>query len=286
VSATQGAVERTPWGAFHVELDSRPLQERKWMRPFEAVGVEPDSKAAHAIEEKILKVASELVPVEVVTPPIPWTRLHELDPLWEALRAEGAEDTYSSPLYAFGLHLNPEAPDTEVSTALDHLRSYLLLEPWLLEAIDVDFARKVAPYIRSFPRAYRDLVLEPDYAPGWPEFVADYTAHNPTRNRPLDLVPLIVYATGYDLSSSVKEWLLVKPRPAFHYRLPNSEIREPGWTPALDWNRWVQVERLAAAPGLLCALSEDFLTGDRQPWLKHLELQLRLSQSAGPRAEV
>lgn len=288
-SATQGAVRGTPFGTFAVEFDSRPLQERKWLRPLEAVGVEPDSAAAQAVEDRVLRVASELVPVEVVSPPIPWDRLHDLDPLWDALRAADAEDTYSSLLYAFGLHLNPETPDASAGTVLAHLRAYLLLEPWLTEMIGVDFARRVAPYIRPFPRAYRDLVLAPDYDPDWPELAADYVSYNPTRNRPLDLVPLIVHATGYDLSASVKEWQLIKPRPAYHYRLPNCEITQSGWTPAIDWNRWVQVERLAAAPELALQLCAEYVRaapglGETRRWLEHLDARLQLSRAEGTHA--
>lgn len=282
-SATDGEVEGTKVGPIRVEFDSRPLKERKYLRALEHVGVEPNSTAANALEDTVLRVASELVPVEVVTPPVPWNRLHELDPMWHALRDAGAEDTRSSLLYAFGLHLNPETPDSSVATVLAHLRAFMLLDAWLAEAIDVDLARRVAPYIRPFPPVYRQLVLAPDYAPDWPAFTTDFVHHNPTRNRPLDLVPLIVHATGFDLSAEIKEWVLVKPRPAFHYRLPNSEISMPGWTPAIDWNRWVEVERLAATPELLRDLCAEYLDSallaaepNAKRWLAHLDERLRL----------
>jgi hypothetical protein len=280
-SATQARVEHTPWGTFHVEFDSRSLKERTYLRPLERVGVvEPGSPAAQAVEDRVLRVASELVPVEVVTPPIPWTRLHELDGLWAGLRAAGAEDTHQSVLYAFGLHLNPEAPDSEVTSLCDLLRAYLLLEPWLTQAIEVDLSRRITPYIRPFPAAYRQIVLAHDYAPDWPAFVADYVAYNPTRNRTLDLLPLIVHATWFDLADDVKDWHLIKPRPAYHYRLPNSEISTPGWTPAIDWNRWVLVERLAASPELLRELCAEYLAAGSgvgaKRWVSHLDARLQL----------
>jgi hypothetical protein len=287
-SATEGAVEQTRWGTFAIEFDSKPLKERRYLRPLELVGVEPESSAALKIEESVLRVASELVPIEIVTPPIPWNELQELDPLWRALRAAGAEDTHDSLLYAFGLHLNPESPDLTASTVLNHLRGYLLLEPWLTASIEVDLARRIAPYIRPFPPAYRRIVLDPGYQPDWETFVAHYVEHNPTRNRPLDLVPLIVHATGKDLSVAVKEWALVKPRPTFHYRLPNCEIHEPGWTPALDWNRWLHVERLAAAPDLLRELAAEYIAaGDQllaepRTWVARLEARFALADASGP----
>ena len=38
---------------------------------------------------------------------------------------------------------------------------------------------------------------------------------------------------------------LIKPRPAFHYRLPNCLVDEPEWNLAVPWNDWVAIERLA-----------------------------------------
>jgi hypothetical protein len=50
----------------------------------------------------------------------------------------------------------------------------------------------------------------------------------------------------------------VKPRPTLHYRLPNSEIDQPGWDLAQPWNDWLVVERLAADPARLEALCGDY----------------------------
>ncbi len=44
---------------------------------------------------------------------------------------------------------------------------------------------------------------------------------------------------------------LVSARPAFHYRLPDCRLNMPGWTPAMAWNQWVRIERVAADPALL-----------------------------------
>lgn len=286
-SAIAGEVTGTRWGTVRVELDSRPLHERRYLRSLALFGVAPDSPAALAIEESVLMVARELVPMEITMPPIPWHELERLDPLWSALRAAGAEDTFASPFHAYGLHLNPEVPNLTVTTALDHLRGYLLLEPWLADAIEVDVARRVAPFIRRFPDRYGALVLDPAYRPDWDAFVTDYIEHNPTRNRPLDLLPLIAFATGRDLADAVRGWKLVKPRPAFHYRLPNCELNQAGWTPALDWNRWLAVERLAAAPELLGELTQAYADtldagGGERAWLAHLREHFAVGSGWSP----
>ncbi|HEX6242197.1 MAG TPA: amidoligase family protein, partial [Polyangiales bacterium] len=257
---THGTVADTSFGTFKVEFDMGALQKRSYLRPLELIGIESDSRTAQIVEDKLLQVASEVVPVEVITPPIPWNRLHELDPLWEKLRGAGAEDTYGSVFYAFGLHLNPEVPDRDPATLLAFLRAYLLLEDWVIESSNMDISRRIAPFVRPFPEPYRRKVLAPSYAPAdGAQLVDDYLEGNPTRNRGLDLLPLFVELFGRSLLSRVEEAELVKPRPTFHYRLPNCELAAPGWSPRADWNRWVAIERLAQEPALLAELSHAYL---------------------------
>jgi hypothetical protein len=282
-NSARGQVKDTPLGSFAVELDSRTLKERSYLRPLEMVGIEPESAVSQLIESSVVRVSREVVPIEVVTPPVPWNRLRELDPLWTSLRSAGAEDTHASVLYAFGLHLNPELPDFEAETITRHLQAFLLLEPWLSAATDVDISRRIAPYIRPFPVAYRQRILWPDYNPDLPTLIEHYLEDNPTRNRPLDLMPLFVHVTQADYSARVEDWGLVKARPTFHYRLPNSEIQRPGWSPAVDWNRWTAVERVASTPQVLRPLIADWTRmaegGEEPPpqaWLAHLQLRLGL----------
>jgi Putative amidoligase enzyme len=280
---SHGAVLGTPWGKFKVEYDWRALQKRSYLKPLEAIGVEADSATAEFIEESVLQVAGEIVPIEVVTPPIPWPALHELDPLWEALRAAGAQDTHSSVLHAFGLHLNPEAPDREPASVLAHLRAFLLLDDWIIDDAEIDIARRIAPFIRPFPESYRRRVLVPDYAPDAAQLVADYVAASPTRNRGLDLLPLFRAFYGDSFLAQVEEAELVQSRPTFHYRLPNCELSTPGWSPRSDWNRWVALEKLADDRELLTELSRAYLETFDWPlrlqsigWIDVLRERLRL----------
>jgi hypothetical protein len=260
-SRTEGAVRDTRLGTFHVEFDHSILKSRSYLRPLERLGLidEGDADAAGRVESSVLQVAAEIVPIEVVTPPVPWNRLGELDPLWRALREAHAADTHGSLLFAFGLHLNPEVPAADVDSTLSVLRAFLLLEDWIVEVSKIDLARRISPFIRTFPEAYRRKVLASEYAPSSEQLVADYLAHNPTRNRPLDLCPLFVAQHGPRILERVEEAHLVKGRPTFHYRLPNCELAQAGWTPARDWNRWVAIERLAADVSLLGELSQAYL---------------------------
>lgn len=282
-SRTRGAVRDSALGTFKVEFDSPTLTDRTYLRPLELFGLDAASDTAQRVEEGVLQIAAEVVPLEIVTPPIPWTQLHELDALWGALRQAGAEDTYSSILFAFGLHLNPEVPDTDTATLVDHLRAFLLLADWLIESSRVDLKRRLSPFIRPFPETYRRELLAPDYAPDATQFLDHYLAHNPTRNRPLDLLPLFVHLHGAGCLARVENAALVKPRPTFHYRLPNCELTSAGWTPVRDWNRWVTVERLANDRPLLAELAKAYLRTSDLPlrlqsggWVEELKQRLAL----------
>lgn len=279
-SALRASIE-SRFGSFTVELDSIVLQDKSYLKPLISLGVEEASPTSRAIEEAVVDVAREIVPLEIVTPPIPWTELRSFDPLWLELRRAGAEGTLTSVFHAFGLHFNAEVVDARIDTTVAVLQAYLLLEDWLVEELDVNLTRQIAPYIRGFPEPYRRLVLAPGYRPSWERFTADYLRHNPTRNRRLDLLPLICDVTDVDPSHRVREWALVKPRPAYHYRLPNSEIAQPGWTPAIACNGWVTVERLAQNEELRAEMASSYLQTTDWPlrmqkggWIEHVRHRL------------
>ncbi|QJQ96218.1 MULTISPECIES: amidoligase family protein [Halomonadaceae] len=246
-------VEGTRWGSFHIELDSqyvhpdakvidKPLgSDAQWRRQRHQIRVDLHNKTRELIGE----VVAGLVPTEIVCPPVPWNELDELDVLFDALRVHGAKGTDASLLYGFGLHLNPEVPSFEIDTILAYLRAYLLLGEWLRHEIDVDITREVLPHANPFPKVYALKVFDPAYRPDLDTLIGDYIEHNPTRNRELDLFPLFAYLRP-GFPHPVMRNALVKPRPTFHYRLPNAQLSNPAWGAAMEWNLWLEVERLAA----------------------------------------
>jgi len=126
-----------------------------------------------------------------------------------------------------------------------------VLSPWLRAEIGVDPARRVLPFIGHFPDAYVRLVIDPGYAPDLGTLIDDYLEHNPTRNRELDLLPLFAHLDPGRVERALPD-AHVKARPTFHYRLPNSRIDDPAWGGVIEeWNRWLEVERLAADPARL-----------------------------------
>ncbi|MEX1197136.1 MAG: amidoligase family protein [Pseudohongiellaceae bacterium] len=195
--------------------------------------------------ETLLAMGAEpLVPVELVSPPLPLHRLPEIESLIEHLREAGALGTSSRLRYAFGMQFNPEVPDTAPETLRDYLRAFLCLHDWLDERAEINFTRRLTSYIDAFPRHYALKVLASTYAPDITGLIRDYLIDNPTRNRALDLLPLFAWLDGNLVARYVQDER-VKPRPTFHYRLPNCEIDRPGWGLKQAWHDWLEVEKLA-----------------------------------------
>lgn len=212
-------------------------------------------------EDALHAVAQTLVPVEIVSPPLPMQRLPEVETLIARLREAGAKGTGDHPLNAFGMQFNPEIPRADAATLSAYVRAFVCLYDWLYARADIDLTRRLTSYVDPYPLDYLRLVTAPDYAPDLPGLIDDYLLHNPTRNRALDLLPLFAHLDPARVAA-VTDGPLIKPRPAFHYRLPDCEIDRPGWGIAAAWNDWLQVERLAADPQRLagcCADCHEFM---------------------------
>jgi hypothetical protein len=155
------------------------------------------------------------------------------------------------------------------------MKAFLLLEPWLIEHGRTDLSRRVGPFIRPFSKEYRNLVLDPGYWPDWSQLVGDYLAHSPTRDRPLDVLPLFASVDAEAIKRQVEQRHLVRARPTFHYRLPNCDIDDAAWSPSHEWNRWVFLEQLAADRPRLTELCERFARSQSKlslidPWPEEL----------------
>lgn len=247
------ATER--YGDFIVELDSGYAHPEEWrglvspfLRSQKAV-----EQVAQTVCHTVGSMAGLWMPVEIVTPPVPFDALADLERLVVTLRSKGASGTDEGLIFAFGTQINVEVPEKTAAVIVSYLKAYLLLSPWLRSTIRPDPLRRLLPFINPFPPEYLAKVFDPGYAPDEATLVADYLDANHTRNRELDLLPLFA-DMGYDVPSAGGK--KVKARPALHYRLPDTRFSDPEWGLLAEWNRWLFVERLAADPRALAALGE------------------------------
>ncbi len=237
-------IEGAAFGTWRSEIDSRLLTDEKYKPFLEAIGA--GAALTEAIEGALGAVASTWIPCEIATPPVPVTRLAETERVRAALLDRNATGTRASPLYLFGFQLNPELPRLDAPTITAHLRAFLALHDWLAARIDVDVTRRITSVARPFDEAYRARVLDLAYEPDLDTLIGDYLDANPSRERALDMLPLFAHLRPDVVRARADEPDKVNPRPTFHYRLPNSLVDDPAWSFALEWNRWVEVERLAA----------------------------------------
>ncbi|MEX1057498.1 MAG: amidoligase family protein, partial [Natronospirillum sp.] len=263
-------------GEWGVELDFRLLKE---LGHKEREKGTLSGELADSAEEVLKWLADSLVPMELVSPPLPMARLDEVEELIRRLRAAGAKGTSDRLVNAFGMQFNPEVPDEGTETITAYLKAFTCLYDWLYARADINLSRQVTNYIDPYPTEYRRLLVRADYWPDQSKLIDDYLTQNPTRNRALDMLPLFTHLDEARVRRQLDD-PLIKARPAFHYRLPDCEIHRPDWTLALAWNDWLEVEALANDAHRLagcCRAYDEFLAAplDRWfgDWVKQVEAQ-------------
>ncbi|MDJ0623321.1 MAG: amidoligase family protein [Desulfocapsaceae bacterium] len=268
-------IKNTDSGSFKVELDwllGKKIAEHRMGQNLK------DDASSDNVLYWLEKLAGQVVPVEIVCPPIKINRLGQLDIMVERLRSAGAKGTDESYIYAFGVHINPEIPDSSPYTIAKYLQAFGLAQEWLVEKHGVDPIRKLTPYINAYPDNYLEMVFNYTKKITIKELIDDYMEYNSTRNRALDMLPLWNhlqpdYLEQYDLSDE-----LTQARPTFHYRLPNCEIEKEDWYLSNTWNFWCVVEYLVAQKERLAELvfqrqkaKKWFLFKDKKQWHSELE---------------
>ena len=161
--------------------------------------------------------------------------------------------------------INAEAASLEARELLQMLRAFLLLYEWLCDAADVNLSRRIVPFIDAFPETYVRRVLDPAYDPDVARLIEDYIAHNPTRNRPLDMLSLFACVDPDRVLARTEPGEHVNARPAFHYRLANCRLDDPGWRIAREWNLWTEVEHLAADEERVREMSREWFRRSDDP---------------------
>lgn len=256
ISPFQWLVSDTRFGKFGIELD---WQDLKTLGEKHLGDTSLDDQSFTASLVKLLSMAVEqLIPWEIVAPPVAFEHLPDLCQLVTALRDNGARGTRASPQYAFGLHLNPELPDLQADTITAYLKAFLCLYDWIDREERTDLLRKATYYINHFDQDYIRQVIQPGYWPSLDRLIGDYLVANPTRNRSLDLLPLFAHIDAGRVQRAVDD-PRVNGRPTFHYRLPNCDIDNPGWNLNLSWGCWLEVEKLAGERARLDRFCQQYL---------------------------
>lgn len=266
VSASEWRVEKSRLGTLEVYLDTA-------LRP------EGTDRAA----EMGVAVARQVVPIEIVTAPLPQTRLEEVDALAAALAEAGAEGSRAHLVHSFGLHLNVTLADPETGRDLPRVaRAFALLEDWLRARDPMDMSRRVLPFTAPFPPGFRDalVALAPDAPPAALFDLID--AHLSSRNHGLDLMPAYAHVAPERFARHPAAAGAVAARPAYHFRQPESRIGEAGWSLAYDWRRWWLVERVAADDALAARLAA---AADGAAVTEALGPLAALAPEGGPAAE-
>ncbi len=253
ISAAERKLEVEDLGAFNIELDWEYLKR--------TAAEQAKTEAGGDWVDLLSQAATLLVPMEVVCPPIPIADLDRLNPMVEALRQAGAVGTEHSPIAAYGVHVNTEIPQLDATTLHAYLRAFALLQWWLVKDLQVDITRKISPYIDLYPQAYQEQLLSRS-EPTLDQVIADYLQYNATRNRALDLLPILAEIDSGRVRRAVDD-PKIQARPAFHYRLPDCHIEKREWSLHDPWNNWLVVERLADRPEALDELARAFLAAQR-----------------------
>lgn len=245
----------TELGEFLVEVDFALLKRLGQAR---AEAEQPPGVVEQWSEEMLAALARQVTPCEIVTAPIRFDRVTELDALMEALRQAGARGTDDALVYAFGVHFNPEVSGLNVADILPTMQAFAVLHDWLLVRLQIDPVRRVVPFIKPWPVAYAALILAPDYRPDMTRLIDDYLIHNPTRNRAMDMLPLFAHLDRERVRAMVEDDR-IKPRPTYHYRLSNCRIGDPDWRLSDEWRQWLAIEALARDTDKLAAMSAAYV---------------------------
>lgn len=243
-------VRDTTLGSFKIKLDTR----------YAELGAEA-GPAVGRLASGALDLAQALLPVEITAPPLPVAQIPRLDELLGRLAERGAKGTHANPAAAYGVHLNPSVDRFDADALQGWIQAFALAFAWLAHAVDANWTRRAVGFAKPYPEDYVRRVCSTAYAGDQGRLIDDYLAANPTRDRALDMLPLFAHVDAERVRRALPDEP-VSARPTLHYRLPDCRIGEPGWSLALEWQRWSRVQRLAEDTTGRDALRQRFLAVD------------------------
>ncbi len=262
----------TKFGDFNLELDAELLQKMDEKNFLSKLNIF-NKKTNDDIEDLLQSSATSLIPYEFASAPMNFKDLQSLEKLVYAMRIHGALGTTESVQYAFGVHFNIEPKSLETGVIISYFKSFLLLQKWIEKQSEIDLARKITPFINDYPKPYLKLLFNSQYRPIQEEFIHDYIKHNPTRNRALDMLPLLSFLDEERVKTALPDEK-INTRPTFHYRLPNSKIDLFRWNLKQEFKIWLIIELLVDNPEILHLMSKEYeehlnhLLPNSDEWIK------------------
>ena len=239
ISKNKIEVKETELGKFVVELDvglvHKIAEHENKLIPDDIVKL---------IDDNAEDVAGVIAPREIACPPVAESDIEKIDLLRKKLHQEGAQGTASSVLYAYGVHINPEVEEVSAKYILAHIQSYIELVESFDHETPIDSTRKLSGFISKYPDAYQELVMDKSYNPDLNGLISDYLEYNPTRNRALDMTPLFKHLAPQMVDDVITD-SKVKPRPTFHFRLPDCRIGDENWSIFAELDKWLRIRELA-----------------------------------------
>ncbi|MBD2749244.1 amidoligase family protein [Microvirga sp. BT688] len=230
-------VRGTRLGNLSVELDLRHIHPAR--HPHLDVGLGRRGAAF------LGTLVSPFVPRELITAPIPAAQLGDVDKALASLRSVGARGRGVIFQNSLSLHFNIDPPSLDARTLTAFLKAFLLVSDDLRRQTAGGSLRLALALPPDYPGSYKERVLAPGYWPSLPDLTADYLAANPTRQRALDLLPVLAYLNEAQVRQALPREK-IGPRPVFHYRLPHAYLGDLDWSILPDWHGWLKVERIAA----------------------------------------
>jgi hypothetical protein len=225
-------------GDLCVELDIRQAHPQ---RHGAALTIKPGA----ALSALIGRVVSPFVPREMILSPLPVARLPEVDYGIGVLRDAGARGDGHVLFGTLGLHFNIATRTSRIA----HIRATTLAfarhDAKLRALIGENDKLLIARLAPAYPDAYVALLEARSSAQDPDGFIDDYLQHNATRDRALDLLPLLLHLDGPRVRRRLP-YEKISPRPVFHWRLPVARVGRKGWSIMPSWRAWLDVEAEAA----------------------------------------
>lgn len=249
-------VKKTSLGDFKLELDAKLLKKLVLNPTYSKISklFGQDDELSQLVD----KTASFLIPYEVVAPPVTISELDKIDLLVDKLRLNGALGTTHAFQYAFGVHLNVEPLHMDIKSILKTFQAFLFIQHWLERQMEVDITRKFSPFIENFDKEFLLYITKPSYKPNKEHFIKDYIYFNPSRNRVLDMLPLLAYLDR-DIVRAKLPKEKINIRPTFHFRMPNSKIDLFRWNIKSEFQLWEIVEKLSQNDRVFKELQNEFI---------------------------